>query len=134
MQIIPTRPPNYDDILKVFPLASGQHVIFAYAPDIYSPSGPDLPRSLITHESVHIARQEAMGVKEWWNQYLTDPAFRYEEELLAHRAEYQSLARYGTRAERRQALKLVAKKLAAPLYGRVVTLERAMKDLRDDKQ
>lgn len=125
------RPPNFEAILKVFPEASGDHVIFAYAPDIYAPGGVDLPQSLVVHETVHIERQQEQGVEKWWDQYLADPEFRFVEELLAHKAEYDSLIlQCSTRQQRRQMLKLVAKKLAAPLYHRMVTVEKAMELLK----
>ena len=127
MQIIKGRPVNYPAILKVFPLASNPGVIFAYAPDIYCPSGKPLPESLIAHEMVHIERQQAIGVELWWDKYLTDLQFRYIEELLAHRAEYDNLigSPNAPRNVRRAAIKMVSKKLAAGLYGRMVTPAQA---------
>lgn len=129
MKIIAKRPPNYADILAVFPGASGSGVIFAYAPDIYAPGG-QVPAQLIAHEEVHIQRQQDIGVENWWALYLTDAKFRYDEELLAHRAEYRHMISADTsRQVRRSALKIVAKKLCAPLYGSMVTVQQAMKDL-----
>lgn len=124
------RPPNFDAISRRFPGARGHGVIFAYAPYIYAPHHkPDaLPPELIAHESVHIERQERMGVERWWAAYLVNDQFRYVEELLAHRAEYQHLSTL-SRQVRRSALKDVAKKLTAPLYGRMVNIEDAMRDL-----
>lgn len=126
-----TRPPNFEEIRAAFPLAANKGVIFAYAPDIYVPDGTELPASLVAHEEVHIARQQDLGVDEWWKRYLIDVKFRFEEELLAHRAEYQFLAAQAeSRPVRRQMLKLVAKKLAAPLYGNLISVEKAMQELR----
>ncbi len=130
MKIIKDVPPNFAAILRVFPGATGEGVIFAYAPDIYAPYVENIGPEFLAHESVHIARQEAIGVEEWWNKYLVDPTFRYEEELLAHRAEYQKLMEMTpTRQVRRSALKQVAKKLAAPLYGKIISVDQAMKDI-----
>lgn len=130
MEIIISRPPNYSDIVKVFPGAASMNVIFAYAPNIYIPGGGTLPASLMAHESVHIERQLAIGVEAWWARYLTDIPFRYNEELLAHRAEYKSLLTQATtRQMRRGALKIVAKRLTSQLYGGLVNVDQAMKDL-----
>ncbi len=108
-------------------MARGPLIIFSYAPDIFTQLNKPLPRSLIEHEGVHLQRQRAMGVKAWWDWYLTDPQFRWDEELLAHRKEYQVLASEARTFKQRQAaLKIVAKKLAAPLYGRMVSTEQAM--------
>lgn len=127
MNIVKSRPPNFADIVKVFPIARKPTVIFAYAPNIYNPAGQVLHPSLLAHESVHIKRQAAVGVTQWWERYLSDKQFRFDEELLAHRAEFKSLeCESRTYRQREVALKTVAKKLAAPLYGRMVTTERAM--------
>lgn len=121
------RPPNFSAIAAKFPLAYGQGVIFAYAPYIYSPHTLVLPVSLIAHENVHIERQKAIGVELWWQRYIDDVEFRFEEELLAHRAEYISLKELApSRQGRRAALKIVGAKLSQPLYGRMVTAAKAM--------
>lgn len=125
-EIVIDRPPNFEAIAAVFPGARGDGIIFAYGTKIFNPSGTPLPPEIIQHELVHCERQVAQGVEVWWDQYLIDGDFRYEEELLAHRAEYQTLcARYPERKNRRRALEHVAKKLAAPLYGRMVTVNQA---------
>lgn len=131
ISIIHDRPPNFDEIHAVFPGASGEGVIFAYGDAIYNPSGQELPPEIIAHETEHCVRQMSMGVEKWWDRYLVDPDFRYDEELVAHRAEWKCLKnRLSSRQQRRAALQFVAKKLAAPLYGRMVTKERALKDIR----
>lgn len=124
------RPPNFKSILEVFSSAKNHGVIFAYAPYIYNPSGVELPPEIIAHEQVHIARQQETSPENWWALYLTNPIFRYEEELLAHRAEYKKLCELApSRQVRRGALKTVAKKLIAPLYAYKVPLSLAMEDL-----
>lgn len=128
------RPPNYDAILAVFPMASRRETIFAYAPDIYVPSGKPLSEALVAHESIHIERQLAYrgdfgraGVEAWWDKYLGNIEFRYEEEVLAHRAEYQHMIQNATcRQMRRSALKQVATRLASQLYGGLVSKQQAM--------
>ena len=128
--IIRSAPPNYPEIIRVFPQATRQTVIFAYAPNIYAPHSRPVPPELIAHEKVHIARQEAAGVDRWWARYLVDPEFRYTEEVLAHRAEYRALCEMNdNRHARRSALKSIAKKLAAPLYGNMVSVAQAMEDI-----
>lgn len=133
-QIIKTRPPNFEAIAARFPRARTSPVIFAYAPNIYAPSC-DVPPALYTHECVHIERQLEIGVEVWWDRYLSDDSFRYHEELLAHRAEYQAMIYLNTsRQARRVALKDVAKKLAHALYeyGAAITFEKAKEDLQHE--
>lgn len=130
-EIIKSFPPNITAITRVFPLASRTDTIFAYGNFIYVPSGNDLPPELLEHELVHCERQLLQGVDEWWAQYLEDPDFRYHEELLAHRAEYNKLCEmYPTRNRRRHCLQHVARKLAAPLYGNMITVKKAAEDLK----
>lgn len=135
MRVIKDRPPNFAAILKVFPKASMPGVIFAYNDAIYVPSGNDLPLELIAHEMVHLARQKEHigGAEGWWDDYLVSVNFRFMEELLAHRAEYQSLiARAMNRKARKMALLHVAQKLAAPLYGNMVSVKQAKAWLTED--
>lgn len=133
------RPPNYEAIVKVFPIAAREGTIFAYGDYIYTMAPVDsLKQHLIEHESVHSTRQKKMGVEGWWERYLVDTDFRYEEELLAHRMEYRYLAQIDpfeqsgdpvSRQQRRFFLVQTAKRLASPLYGKVVTLDQAKKEI-----
>ena len=134
MRIIDSRPPNFAQIVKAFKGAERPGVIFAYAPDIYAPGAKDLPQSLIAHELVHICRQEAMGVELWWDKYIEDEDFRFMEELIAHQAEYNDLITTSpSRVVRRMALKLVAKKLASGLYGKIITTQKAMELMKNEQ-
>lgn len=129
MKIVHEFPPNIEEIRKVFPLQG--YEMFAYGDTIYHPEGTKLPQYLIDHEEVH-EKQQGDDVEGWWARYLVDPKFRFEMELEAHRAEYRSMIVGADRRIRRFALKLVAKKLAAPLYGRLCTLAQAKKLLKED--
>lgn len=132
MAIKKAYPPNYAEILKAIPNAQRAGVIFAYHPDIYVPSGNQLSNSLLQHETVHLMRQEIVGVEKWWEQYLADPEFRYQEELLAHATEYDVLlGGSSNRNSRRAALKRVASRLAGSLYGAGRTAERVGREIVD---
>lgn len=125
------RPPNFDKILAVFPLAMSPSVIFAYGDKIFVPGGKEIPPEILAHERVHCERQLMMGVEAWWDRYLIDPRFRYEEELLAHQVEYSFLrGLYPGQARKKSILKHVAGKLSSRLYGAMVSLEQAKKALK----
>lgn len=125
------RPPNFEAIAAVFPGAHGEGVIFAYGNAIYNPNNTEIPPYLWAHERVHCERQLDIGVEVWWDRYLTDGQFRYHEELLAHRAEWKSMKdNIHHRHHRRKMLKLLAERLAHPLYGRMVSKEKALRDIR----
>lgn len=130
------HPPNFEAILAKFPGASGPHVVFAYGDKIYNPSGLDLPHELIAHEAVHCERQLEMGVDLWWEKYIDDPEFMYQEELLAHVAEYKEIVskynyeRHAIGRVKERALEHVAKKLSAPLYNGKVSFHQAKAAIR----
>lgn len=125
------RPPNFEQIAAVFPLAQRSTTIFAYHDTIFmSSEGIMLPPQLVKHECVHLQRQQELGVETWWERYLADYAFRYNEEVHAHRAEYQELVRIeSNRNMRRHHGRVVTKRLMAPLYKFKVSKERAFKDI-----
>lgn len=133
--IIVARPPNFEQIHAAFPKADGDGVMFAYDGNIYNPSGNVIPPALIAHEEVHLERQRIVGADLWWKQYLADSMLRYEEELLAHAAEFKA-QRYNDRNASARLLTATALRLVAPLYNYQPprTLQQAMRDLRHEIQ
>jgi len=126
-------PPNIEEIAAAFPLLSQQiGPVFAYGDRIYVPDGGVLPAWLLAHEIVHCMRQQEMGVEAWWNRYFIDREFRYNEELLAHTAEYQHYISKtsASRQQKRAALKIAAKRLANPLYRTGVSTAKARADIK----
>jgi hypothetical protein len=130
--IIVDRPPNFEQIQATFPKASDSGVLFAYDNTIYNPSGIVVPPALIAHEEIHLHRQRNVGPYIWWERYLSDSEYRYNEELLAHVAEFkmQRVAKdrnFGARLLMSTALRLVA-----PLYNYTPprSLQQALKDLQ----
>lgn len=133
LNIIQCHPPNFTKIANKFPGVHGEGVIFAYGDTIYNPSGVDIPASSMDHEAVHCIRQIEIGVEHWWHMYLTDDKFRYDEEVLAHQAEWKNIREdfSMTRQQRRYLLKQIAKRLSGPLYGRAVSFEKANRDIKN---
>ena len=104
-------PPNYELLAKHFPMKGGE--IFTYGNKIYTPSR--LSPSLIAHEKTHVRQQLKMGVEIWWARYIADEDFRFSQELEAHQVEYRAGGR----------LKVIAERLASPLYGNLTTVRIA---------
>jgi len=119
-------PPNYKQIVKVFPAARGQNIIFTFGDTIYNPSRVRVPPALLAHEEVHSKRQgkNLDIVEQWWQQYLVDKQFRFDEELLAHEAELRWFMDSSLR-EKRVALNYIARRLSSPMYGSMVSLKKA---------
>jgi hypothetical protein len=105
-------PPNYQLLAKHFPMKGGE--IFTYGNKIYT-SGR-LSKSLLAHEKTHVRQQLKMGVEVWWEKYILDKEFRFQQELEAHRVEYMMGGN----------LKVIAERLASPLYGNLTTVRIAM--------
>lgn len=129
MRIVYERPPCFDAVNAKFRVA-GQPVIFSWGDVIYNPRRVPIPPALMAHEEVHGRRQLAWGVEQWWEDYISSAAFRLDEEVRAHRVEYRTLISLcDNRQARRRYLKQTAKRLAAPLYGRMISVAKAQKIL-----
>ena len=61
--------------------------IFPWSPNIFNPSGLDIPPDIFIHEVVHI-RQQGNNPEAWWQRYLNDSGFRFEQELEAFAGQY----------------------------------------------
>lgn len=126
MEIIIDKPPIYDEAAKVFPLQGRE--IFAWGDKIYNPGGFTIPAWLVAHEEIHSMQHLETSPEAWWERYLVDIEFRFNEELEAHVAEYRAYRMYNKDRNKVAAYKrIVAKKLSAPLYGNMITVSDAMK-------
>lgn len=134
MKVIHELPPNYAEIIVALPIvAQLKGVMFCYGDVIYAPGSPrDVPEHLMAHEKVHSVRQLDEGIDKWWQAYLRDPEYRLLEELLAHRAEYRYLTLHGNRKERRAAAAFVGKRLAHPMYGRLINQAVAVRLIKHE--
>jgi hypothetical protein len=118
MKILTLFPPNYAAINRTF-RCRGKRVIFCYGDTIYNPSRVVVGPELIAHERVHSGQQNGKP-SEWWQRYIDDPAFRLSQEIPAHAAEYRVSGR----------LEDVARRLCSPLYGNLISFERACEVIR----
>lgn len=131
VQVIQDFPPIYDEIEAAFPhVKFNKAVLYCWGRIIYNPTGADIAPQLYAHEGVHCA-QQGDDIKGWWRRYIDEEVFRFAQEVVAHKVEYQYLAENGNRNQRRMALKHVANRLASPLYGRLVTPERALRIIKE---
>jgi len=127
MQIVKSYPPNIADIRAVLPVTANN--IFCYGDTIYSPSTDNLSGALLAHEAVH-QKQQGDNPHAWWQKFLADPKFRLEQELPAHQAEYRYMMSHTiNRTERRRVkkhgLKALARRLAHPMYGGIISQAEA---------
>jgi len=128
MKIITAYPPNFTKIARAFPVKGKPGILYSWGDRIYNPSGISIPPWLIAHEEIHGQQQETPGVERWWDNYLDDTQFRLEQEVEAHRREYQWIADPEHHLEphvQERYLFQMAERLASPLYGYLVTLDHA---------
>lgn len=131
MIIVHERPPNWDKIIEVFPqVETMTHgVYFSWHDRIYNPFGTKIPKVLVAHEEAHAERHKGDSLT-WWEWYLNNKDFRLEEEIAAHRVEYQWYAkRHHDFAKRRNYLAMISKRLSGPLYGNLCTLAEAANEI-----
>lgn len=129
MKIVHALPPNFAQIVAAFPGAANPDVIFAYGDVMYRPSGEAIPQPVICHEEVHGAQQREIGVEHWWNQYIAEPRFRFDQELEAHKAEFIEAMKepHYTQKRRKEILGYIATRLASALYGNMCSIPEAVK-------
>lgn len=131
MRIVNAYPPNIEAIDAAFKV-KGQPILYAYGDKIFNPAAVNVPPHLIVHEEVHGDRQ-GTDVDGWWDRYIADPEFRLAEELPAHVAEFKALCAaqrhrwVSERSMRRVIASDMARKLAAPLYGNLISVSEAKK-------
>jgi len=126
MNIVDYPPINFAAIKAVFPSAADEGVLFCYGDTIHNPSGGFIAPQLLAHEEVHSKQQAIIGPVKWWDYYLANPPWRFNEELEAHIVEYHDfIKRNKNREMRRNYLDAVARRLSGPLYGSVSTFGEA---------
>lgn len=124
MQVEKSYPPNIDRIDAVLKVKGRKGIIFTYGRTIYNPHGSELTPYLMAHEEVH-ADQQGMFPDNWWHRYLNDPAFRLDQELMAHGVEVRKYCEVNGRGQRRHYVSEAAKRISGIAYGRIITFADA---------
>lgn len=123
MQIVQSFPPNIDKIKAAFNVPP--NTVFTYSPHVYSPLSKDLPTHLVIHEQTHLTQQHD-DPEAWWDRYLQDADFRFDQELEAYRNQYRYMQRNIKNYHRLQSeLDLLAKDLSSAMYGSIISLFHA---------
>lgn len=124
MKFSKEKPPVWDRLEKTFGVKWGGSICVAYKDTIYH-SQP-LDPSVIVHEQVHLSRQK--DPDQWWESYFRDSKFRFGEELLAYRAQYQYLKEtIKDRNELARHWYRLAGDLSGTMYGNCVSHREALK-------
>lgn len=133
MRVNQTKPPIYNSVIEAFDIDEST-VVMTYGDHVYTPTGMLTP-DLILHEGVHVGQQNKYpgGPDAWWEKYLTDPLFRYLQELEAYRAQYKYIARGVTdRNSKARIGAHLAWQLSSAQYGGCVKQHEAYTDITAD--
>jgi hypothetical protein len=132
IEVVRGKPPVYDKIVSALG-EPGERTVFTYGEIIYAPSG-EPPADVMEHEKVHVRQQEQVGRDWWWEHYLEHSAFRASQELEAYRVQYQFLRRHiKDRNELAREAFHLARTLAGPIYGRLMSFNEALKAIREQQ-
>jgi hypothetical protein len=113
-----------------------EDVAIAFGRTIYTPV--DLPYPIHQHELVHILRQKSSYFHAifWWIKYIRDPQFRFDEELIAYRRQYNIFANlkenYHNYHRKDQYLNNIAEMLSGEMYGKLVTFQEAKRLIKNN--
>lgn len=121
------KPPIYDAVTLAFG-NEPKTAIFTYGDTIYNPNNFKLADHIIEHEKIHIEQHAKYpgGPAEWWNRYLSDDAFRLDQEARAYGRQYSFCCQKGiSRQQKRALLKGLGKILSGQLYNKLLPLEDA---------
>lgn len=132
MIISTERPPCADAIQKKFGVNfDTDPIAMAYGEAVHVKAGT-LPDWLIDHEGTHLKQQKEIGGPEiWWERYLADDKFRFEQELEAYRAQYKWVVQnWKSQNKRFDMLRHCAETLSGPIYGNMIPFSLAMQEIR----
>lgn len=106
------------DLTNVLPM-------WTFGDTIYNPHHMDIDKAQLVHEAVH-TKQQGEKPAEWWDRYLSDAQFRFDEEALAYHAQYRLLNEIlKDRNQLARLLHILAADLAGPMYGKLSTHQEA---------
>ena len=127
IEVVQNWPPNIEELKKHFPMEPG--VIFAYKGKIYNPFNIEITLDLMIHEATHF-EQQGEDTEGWYEKYINDKQFRFEQELQAYAAQYEFLETVVNNKILKTKLFTMAELLSGPLYGNMIPFEKAESAIR----
>lgn len=127
------KPPAhiYDKCVAKWGVDFNKGIVFTYGDTIHSKD--PIPKDLMVHELVHVRqhRDYPGGKDMWWERYLEDDQFRYDQEIEAYRKQYQwILNNVKDREVIFKHLMHYAQCLSGEMYGKIITLKKAMDEIK----
>jgi hypothetical protein len=119
------KPPIYDALVAKFNVNWDTGLIVAYDGKIHS-KDYIAPQKII-HERTHLDRQATLGNDVWWKLYLDNDVFRFEEEVLAYKAEANFIKKnIKNREDRFHMIRDIAICFSSDMYGKMITQQEAL--------
>lgn len=123
-QLSKEKPPIYQRLHDIFGVEWDKGIIIAYYPNIHCFF--NINEQKVHHEAVHLIRQKDMGVELWFKQYITDPGFRLNEEILAYNVEIKWIKEnIPGRNERRFLINQIYDDISSSIYGHIINRKEA---------
>ncbi len=128
MKISHEKPPIYDRLVDVFGIDWNDGIVITYGDTLHTRGGNNIPQDLVVHEKTHTRQQAAIGIEEWWNNYVANRDFRLEQEAEAYRNQWQFIKHNVKNREEAFRKKMrIARDFSSPIYGNIVTHNEALK-------
>lgn len=124
MKIVHDYPPIIDRIREKFAIT--ETTVFTWGDTVFVPSGNRLGDDVEAHEMIH-EQQQAGDPITWWDKYLEDPEFRFNQELAAYRAQWKYFSKGKGREQTFRFLNRIASDLSGKIYGNCVDFDKAKK-------
>jgi hypothetical protein len=119
-------PPIYKRLHDDFGVEWKDGLVITYGDTVHCirPLTPDL----VAHEQIHIDQQLAFGVEAWWDKYISDAKFRFDQEVKAYKNQAFFINVHVIDHNQRFSIKhRLAMDLSGPMYGMLCTYTEAMK-------
>ena len=123
------RPPQWilNAVQDLFNVEWESGVVFTYG-DLITTFHGKMREDLMHHEPVHSRQQKEFGgAEQWWEEYLVNKEFRFEQELEAYRAQYKWIMQNEKQRQWFKYLEAYANDLSGDMYGNLITKSNAMK-------
>lgn len=132
MKLIKGKPPIYENILKAG-LKPTEKTVFTYGDSLYiqDMNESEIDPILLAHENIHTL-QQGNDIDAWWDIYIHNTHFRYEQELEAYGGQYKYvLALNPPDKIKKFFLNTFATYLSSPMYGSLVSVLEAESKIRN---
>jgi hypothetical protein len=130
MKTVNDFPPNWGLIETAFPKVKEWRAFFCYGDQIFNPFNSPIRKDNEVHEMAH-SKSQASKPDEWWFKYISDPLFRYEEELFAYAMQFNFVKSLGDSKVTEALLNEIAEALSGDLYNFGISFNEARCKVRN---